>query len=380
MKVETLTSTSTPGNDLSKASLKNAQCVFYFLSPDYPHKDAYIAALRQAYPNAQVIGCTTGGEIAGNEALTQAAVSAAIALEHSQIKVAEAGVSGIEDSYAVGCNLARQLSSPDLRMIFVLSDGLSVNGSELVRGVMETAPQGTVLTGGLAGDGANFKQTGVGINALPVSGKVAAVGLYGDKLKLSYGSLGGWVKFGPERLITKSQGNVIYELDGKPALDLYKKYLGDEAKNLPGSGLLFPLSIYSANDNAHDTVRTIVGINERDKSLTFAGDVPQGYLAQLMRGSMDHLTDGASQAAEYALQDLGEHNSKNSLGILVSCIGRNLLMGQHVSREVEAVHEVLGGMPLVGFYSYGEICHHPTTRKCGLHNQTMTITLLTEAA
>lgn len=380
MQVETLSSLNNPKQDLAARTLPDAGIVFYFLSPDYAQKEAYVAELKLAYPKARILGCTTGGEIVGSEALLGAAVCAAIRLEHSRMKIASGQVDDIGESYNMGVKIARELEDPALRMIFVLSDGLKVNGSEFVRGIMETVPAGTVLTGGLAGDGANFKQTGVGIDSMPVSGQVAAVGLYGDKLKLSYGSVGGWMKFGPERLITKSTHNVLYELDGKPALELYKKYLGDEAKGLPGSGLLFPLSIHPANDKAHDIVRTIVGINEKEKSLTFAGDMPHGYIAQLMRGNTESLIDGATQAATLALKDLGEHRNKQSLGILVSCIGRNLLMGQNVSSEVEAVNEVLGDMPIVGFYSYGEICHHPQTRQCGLHNQTMTITLLSEAA
>lgn len=380
MQVETLSSFANPAQDLAGHKLKNAGLVFYFLSPDYPQRETYLNELKKAYPGARIVGCTTGGEIAGNEAFTQSAVSAAIAFEHSTMKIAEAKIGDIGESYTLGTQLAKTLPTDGLRMIFVLSDGLMVNGSELVRGIMENAPQGTVLTGGLAGDGANFKQTGVGLDSLPESGRVVAIGLYGPKLKLSYGSVGGWIKFGPERMITKAKGNVLYELDGKPALDLYKKYLGEEAKGLPGSGLLFPLSIHPANDSAHDIVRTIVGISEKDKSLTFAGDMPEGYIAQLMRGNTDNLTDGATEAANFALKDLGGKPAGHALAILVSCIGRNLLMGQNVSNEVEAVNEVLGGMPMVGFYSYGEICHHHQTRQCGLHNQTMTITLLSEAA
>jgi hypothetical protein len=380
MQVEMLTSLSTSVNIVSKRSLPKAHIVFYFMSPDYPDKAAYVSELKNAYPAARIMGCTTGGEIAGNEALSGAAVSAAIALEHSTFKIAHTHVDTVTESYDAGARLAKELDTPALRMIFILSDGLQVNGSELVRGITENAHPGVVLTGGLAGDGPNFKQTGVGIDgALPESGKIVAVGLYGDKLQVSYGSVGGWAKFGPERLITKSKDNVLYELDGKPALDLYKKYLGEEAKNLPGSGLLFPLSIYPPTDSAHDIVRTIVGVNEKTKSLTFAGDVPQGYTAQLMRGNTESVTAGAVDAAQFALKEFGAHNSANSLGILVSCIGRNLLMGQNVSNEVEAVKDVLGNISLVGFYSYGEICHHPLTRKCGLHNQTMTITLLSEA-
>jgi hypothetical protein len=380
MKVETVVSSQTPAKDFAKKGLKDASIVFYFLSPNYPKKDDYLAALKAAYPAARLVGCTTGGEIAEDEALDKSAVSAAVALKKSTIRVAKAEVTNIAESHGAGKNLAAQLDAPDLKLIFVLSDGLMVNGSELVRGIIEGSHKDVIVTGGLAGDGPNFKKTGVGIDGLPQSGIVAAVGFYGDNMRISYGSVGGWSIFGPERLITRAKDNVLYELDGKPALALYKQYLGEEAEKLPGSGLLYPLSIRPANDTTHSIVRTIVGIDEKEKSLIFAGDMPVGHIAQLMHGSHDNLVDGAEKAAEYALRDFGKVDPKHTLGILVSCIGRNLMMGQRVSSEVEAVHRVLNNAPLVGFYSYGEICHHPQTKKCDLHNQTMTITLLSESA
>ncbi len=379
MRVETAISSETAASRPQKI-LTNAGLVFYFLSPDYPRKDAYLGELRQAYPSARLIGCTTGGEIADGGALEGSAVSAAVALERSTARVTETAVSDHADSYAAGKRLALDLAGDTLSLIFVLSDGLKVNGSELVRGITDHAGRNVIVTGGLAGDGANFRQTGVGVDALPEAGKIAAVGFYGESFKVSYGSIGGWKKFGPERIVTRSKGNILYELDGKPALDLYKSYLGDEAAKLPGSGLLFPLSIHPAADSTHDIVRTIVGIDEAAKSLIFAGDIPQGYVAQLMHGNTENLVHGAECAAASAIRDIGKVAAQQSLAILVSCIGRNLLMGQRVSSEVETVQQALPGMPLVGFYSYGEICHHHSTRKCALHNQTMTITLLSEAA
>lgn len=380
MIVETIVSHADPVKDLASASMPDAGLVFYFLSPGYPHREAYVRTLKQKYPQSRLVGCTTSGEIAGNEALVNAAVSAAVRLEHSQMKLARTKVSGVMDSRAAGEKLAAELDDPALRFIFVLSDGLKVNGTQLVEGITGRVRKGVILTGGLAGDGADFRETGVGVDALPETGVIAAIGFYGDKLQVSYGTAGGWVKFGPTRLITRSKGNVLYELDGKNALELYKKYLGEEAKNLPGSGQFFPLSVRPDAASAHETVRAFLGIDEKEQSLLFAGDVPQGFVAQLMRGNVDNLVDGAAQAADFALSDRKAPAVHDALSILVSCVGRNMLMKQHVSSEVEAVRRVLGDIPLVGFYSYGEICHSSLTHKCDLHNQTMTITIFSEAA
>jgi hypothetical protein len=254
-----------------------------------------------------------------------------------------------------------------------------VNGAKLIQGLLAGLPPDVVITGGLAGDGPDFSSTCVGLDGPPVPGVIAAIGFYGKSLAVSWGSAGGWDPFGPKRLVTRSEANVLYELDGKPALELYKRYLGDAADQLPGSALLFPLVIRPDPDSSYDVVRTIVGVDEKAQSLIFAGDIPQNWSAQLMRGVPDRLVDGALRAARQS--GLGEDSTTDgsALALVVSCIGRKLMMGQRISDEVEIIRQECGSVPTIGFYSYGEICPHGFTGSCTLHNQTMTITVLREA-
>ena len=278
--------------------------------------------------------------------------------------------------------IGRALAAPDLAGIFVLSDGLNVNGSELVAGIVSVVGEDVALTGGLAGDAALFKETLVGADCAPKRGQVAAVGFYGDAIRIGHGSAGGWDEFGPRRRITRSVGNVLYELDGEPALDLYERYLGEEdARGLPGTALLFPLLIRDAAEPDQDVVRTILAIDREARSMTFAGDVPEGWVAQLMRGNFDRLAAGAAVAARQARNGLGEDRDRDGLAVLVSCIGRRLLMDQRIMDEVEAAGAELGSnIRRIGFYSYGEISPHGAAGACQLHNQTMTVTAITEAA
>jgi hypothetical protein len=234
-----------------------------------------------------------------------------------------------------------------------------------------------LITGGLAGDGARFGSTRVGTGAANRPGAIAAVAFYGNRLDIFHGSAGGWDAFGPRRAITRAEGNVLYELDGEPALELYKRYLGEEANNLPGSALLFPLRVHPPGQEKAALVRTILSVNEKDQSMTFAGDVPQGHVGQLMKGNFDRLVDGAAMAATQAAP--GPAAEGDSLAILVSCIGRKLLLGQRIGEEVETAADILGpSAAITGFYSYGEISPHSATGMCELHNQTMTITVLSE--
>jgi hypothetical protein len=332
--------------------------------------------LCRRHPNAIVLGCTTGGEIHGCDVLDETVSATAISFDRTQLIAAEADVA--EGSFEAGRKIGRQLARPGLKALFVLSDGTRTNGSDLVRGLRDAVGPNVVLAGGLAGDGPNFGTTYVGLNSVPTPGKVAAIGFCGEKLQVRHGSSGGWDVFGPERRITRAEANVLYELDGKPALDLYKRYLGpEESAKLPGSALLFPLRIYPSEKPEQAIVRTVVGVDENARTMTFAGDMPEGHRAQLMRGNFDRLIQGAAHAAEQA----HDESEGERVAILVSCIGRKLLLGQRIHEEVEAVRNVLGrSTHLAGFYSYGEVSPHEVTGSAELHNQTMTITTLREVA
>lgn len=350
-----------------------AHLVLYFAAPGVMTDGTRLTEMRNRYPEAHVVGCTTGGEILGDAVYDGALVLAAVHFHQSQVRVVSQRIGGRQDSFAVGAALGTDLLAPDLRGVLVLSDGLGVNGSDLVRGLKNRLPPEVVLTGGLAGDGASFVSTLVGADSDPESGMVVAIGLYGQNLDIRHGSFAGWDPFGPERQITRSEDNVLYEIDGEPALDLYRRYLGDEARHLPGSALLFPLRICAPHDLGTDLIRTVVGIDEEHKAMIFAGDVPTGHMAQLMRGDFEHLIEGAGRAANQA------GTGGSALAILISCIGRKLLLGQRIDEEVEAVGRVLGPeCRAIGFYSYGEISPHGATASCELHNQTMTITLIDE--
>jgi hypothetical protein len=335
-----------------------------------------VATLRARYPGARLVGCSTAGEICGTDVTDDTIAAAVVQFEHTSVRVAELPLPSMDASSRVGEALAEALHADDLTHVFVLSEGLQVNGSELLAGLRRRLPSHVLVTGGRAADGADFARTCVCIDDRCAAQVVAAIGLYGDGLRVGHGSLGGWDAFGPERVITRSAGNVLYELDGAPALELYKSYLGPHASELPSSGLLFPLSVRASHGES-GVVRTILGVDEAAGSLTFAGDVPQGHLAQLMKANVDRLVDGAQGAAGSALEAMG--NTTPDLAILISCVGRKLVLKQRVEEEVESVRDVLGAdAPLIGFYSYGEIAPFSGSTVCELHNQTMTITTFRE--
>jgi len=354
----------------------NPQLVFIFASTAILSNHQHFEKIQSYYPDAYLVGCSTAGEICDTRVRDESISLTAVSFEKTKIKQAVHRVQNKADSYPVGKALAQQLLTDDLVHVFILSDGLTVNGTELVRGFSETLPDHVVVTGGLSGDGDRFQQTLICANDKPSEDSIVAIGFYGQHLKVGFGSLGGWDPFGPQRKVTKSSGNILYELDNHSALELYKQYLGKHAEGLPATGLLFPLALRTPNSTDQGIVRTILSIDEKSQSMTFAGDIPENSTVQLMKANFDRLIDGATDAAHLTQVNL---NTSPQLAILISCVGRKLVLKQRIEEEVEGVRDVLGDNTiLTGFYSYGEISPHTPTARCELHNQTMTITTFTE--
>jgi len=366
--------------DISKEKISvPPQLVLMFAGRQLLEEGERFKEVRALYPDSHILTCSTAGEIIATQVRDNSVALTAVFFEKTTVKFTQASIESNKESLEVGKKLASDLLGQDLVHAMVFSDGQKVNGTQLVQGFNTVLPPDVSVTGGLVGDGADFKKTLVGLDESGREGNVVAIGFYGTALRVGYGSLGGWDPFGLERTITKSEDNVLYELDGKPALELYKEYLGEQAKDLPGSGLLFPLRLRIKNgDKEVEVVRTILGVDEAKQSMTFAGDMPMGAQATLMKANFERLIDGASGAGSMSIEPLG--SSQAQLAILISCIGRKLVLKERVEEEIEAVQAEIGeGVPMIGFYSYGELCPVASTEKqCELHNQTMTITSFRE--
>lgn len=381
MKIEQKKWSSTGGwQTLSEAKFSAGPELVLVFGGTSPLKDSKIFdQIKAWYPESNIVSASTAGEIVQNEVSDDSISLTAIKFDKTTLKFSEADITSADESENIGKKLAQSLPSEGLNHVMIFSDGLLVNGTPLVKGLLSELPKNVSVTGGLAGDGARFKETLIGLNGPAVSKKLVCIGFYGSSIKIGYGSLGGWDSFGVSRMITKSKGNVLYELDNAPALKLYKEYLGELAAGLPASGLLFPLNLTIATDKGEtEVVRTILAVDEKEQSMTFAGDMPEGVVARFMKANFDRIIDGASGAANMSIEALGAN--KPELAILVSCIGRKLVLKDRIEEEIEAVREKVGEQAAIaGFYSYGEICPTaPTERQCQLHNQTMTITTFRE--
>jgi hypothetical protein len=347
-------------------------CVQHFASPQFA------AALAKRFPHAQRVGCTTAGEISSEGVSNHSTVVTAIHFAHPDFSVVTANLPDMEHSFSAGLELANKLELNHLKAVLVLGQGVNINGSAMIDGMACRLGKNLPVTGGLAGDDGAFSKTYVLCNDGVFTDRLLAIGFRGENFVFTHGSYGGWQPFGPVRKVTCCVGNVLFELDGEPALDVYKRYLGDHAKDLPGSGLLFPFEMLSGLRESTGQIRTILGVDENAGSLILAGAInSDGYL-RLMHAHTNDLVEGAEEAAKATMEKVPPIQGQ-ALGLLVSCVGRKLVMGGRVDEEVEAVQEVMGeDTVLTGFYSNGEICPGYKLEACSLHNQTMTITYLSE--
>jgi len=350
--------------------------VLVFGAPSCISDPGFLAQLKTRFPASQSVLCSTSGEIMGDRVFDDSAVVTAIGFDHTTIRPAMTNIRQHNNSYDAGRYLMEQLQPGDPSTIFILSDGTKVNGTELAAGLSDSNPRNIPVTGGLAGDATRFLKTLVGLNDMPAEGNIVAIGFYGNRLHIGHGSFGGWDEFGHERVITRSNKNVLYELNGRNALDLYKEYLGPYVDELPGSALLFPLSL-RVNGSGQNLVRTILSIDEKEKSMTFAGNLPEGGKVRLMKANFDKLIDGSATAARHTFEPL---RHQPDLAILISCVGRRLVLQHRIDEEVQAAKDIFGdGTIISGFYSYGEISPLQDQSSCELHNQTMTITTFSES-
>ena len=361
--------------DLKSEDYSKANIVFLFGDTDIIKDEKRYLELVQLFPTAKIVGCSSSGNILNSQLSQYPLVATAILFETSWVEISSIHFNEGDDIEKLSENLINNLPKEKLKHIFLMSDGLLINGSALTRGINKIN-KFTTVTGGMAGDGARFLETYVIANNIPTKKTIVAVGFYGENLSIQSGCFAGWSEFGTQRTITKSSGNILYEIDGQPALDLYKKYLGEYAAELPNSGLRYPLNI-KENDDSSEIIRTLLSINEEDKSITFAGDVPTGFKARLMKPDIDELIDGAGKAAEV----IDKINDKTALGLIVSCVGRKIVMNQLIDDELEIIQDTLGeNVHLIGFYSYGEIApFQDNLSTCELHNQTMTLTTIYES-
>ena len=328
-------------------------------------------SLKKLYPNAHIVGCTSAGNILDTSIDEYPVVASAVSFKSARLSVKCKYINPntlSEDTKF----LVNELDKKDLKHIFFLAPGM-INGSEIIKGLK--LKNNITVTGGLAGDRSIFKDTYQFFDGEKGKNLAVVVGFYGKSIHIGIGCETGWKEFGASRIVTKSYKNTVYEIDHKPAVELYEKYLGDTIYDHLSSTLRFPLSVRDSLEDKNKVTRTIMSINQ-DKSLVFAGNIREGSIVRLMKTNVSNVLDGAFLSAK----KIRPYNNKRSLALIISCISRRSVLKQFCDEEIEIVQDILTpSAQTIGFYSYGEIAPFSNDlSKPLLHNQTMTITTIYE--
>ncbi len=337
-----------------------------------------LAELRDKYRHIEIVGCSTAGEVMGETLSDDSLVVAIVRFDRTSIRVASEPI--VAEPRRSGATVGSQLSRPGpdgrtLSAVMVFIDGLAADVDAVLDGLRSTVDPGVPISGGVAADALGFSRAWTTAEqGVLAEGGLSALGLYGPDVVVRHGAASGWRPFGPPRSVTRSRGSVVYELDGRPILDMYEDYLGDRTAELPSAALILPLQV--TLPSGEDVVRTILSIDTANRSMTFAGPMPEASICSLMLGSSDRLIDGAARAARQLTTD----GCGPRLAVAVSCVGRRLALGTETEDEIDAIARELGDTAeVLGFYSYGEIAPTPVSN-AAIHNQTMTITTISERA
>ena len=339
--------------------------------------------LATTFSNAIFCGASGAGEISGDEITDDQMIINIIQFSNpGDFNQFEIDLDRPCDSAKTGQLIAKNLNTFKASGAILFSDGLNVDGALIVDHINKNLQNSVQIIGGLAGDGSDFKETFVLSRQKIQSNKVTVVA-FKDSIKMAAIAHGGWERFGLKYTITKSEANVVYEIDNKPALDFYKEYLGKEAEKLPASGLHFPLMVFPKSETEEPVVRTLLAVDQEKKSLTFAGSILQGSVIDLMKSSSKSLIHSTDLNIEYLNFALGHGKVFNKpeqvlFSLIVSCVGRRLTLGIKTEEELLGYKEMKSkNIFQSGFYSYGEISSNEK-QTCSFHNQTLTQALIWE--
>jgi hypothetical protein len=338
-----------------------------------------LAALARALPRSVFASAATHTIAHARQTLDEALVVCIARFDHTALRRVHVALGPATTSERAGQQLAQALlDTPGLSGVLVLADGMEVNGPDLVCGLTSVLPDGLPIAGGMGAAGTRLARTWSTRTDGPPQSSACVIGLYGTQLRMARSCQGGSIGFGQRRLVTRAQGNTVEEIDGLPALQLYRQYLGRYASGLPEAASHFPLTVFRQAGDLQGVIRYVLGIDSDRQTIDVAGDIPTGSLVQLSRAGRSELLEGAFHAA----RDLGDALPADVpvLALVVSCVGRRHVLGEQTEEELEPVATLLRpGSALAGFYSFGEISASPGER-CDMHNMTLTLAALWEEA
>lgn len=338
-----------------------------------------IEELISNYPLSHIVGCSSNAVFHDGQLLRSALSVGIIQFRDSEIKTATSVIEGFDDCHEAGVRIAAQLNDADLKGVLLFSDGRTTDATAIVKGLQELLPPDVTIAGGLSGgiiaDGRVASWVLIDGRIAPMS--VCAVGLIGSTLEVVPATGGGWAPIGKECHTTRSHHRTLFELDGLPAADVYRECVRNSGVTTDDFPVVnYPIAVKTEGLETQ-IVRDIYKIDDENKSLILASDIPENSVVRVMNCTDEEILDGVDEVVD-RLRNKTILPESNALSICVSCMGRKVVMGELTSEESRILYGRLGqGISQVGFYAFGEI----STMSHGaphVHNQTITLILIRE--
>jgi hypothetical protein len=316
-----------------------------------------IKGVRSITGQAKIVGCTTSGEITNYGRQTESTVVLCMKTDTEIYTSFNEGIktNGQKTGEELSEKLIKGFSESVKGTMMILPDGLAGNLSPLVRGIYDTSGANVRLVGGSAGDDFQFKSTYQIFNDKVTSDGVCGI-LFPPEIKIGIGIKHGWSPIGELMVVTKSEGNILYELNNRPALDVYFEALNKPADNVTQMYLTevsetSPIGIVEVGGK--HLIRHLYAPTP-ERGIACFGDIPQESIVSIMSGDKTTLIKSAEEASLEAISAIGGRNVKAV--IVFDCVSRVFILKEKVNEEIEAIKKVLGrDIPIFGFYTYGEI-------------------------
>ncbi len=354
------------------------QLVIAFASAEIDPAEA-LAGLRAGLPEARIVGCSSYAEINSREALSGSLTAMGLCFPEGIEFQTFAHTTGA-DPFEAGVSFAREVASFDPNLLILFPDGLAYNSTRLLLGIQSVLGQRFPIIGGIAADDARFERTYQFHDDRCLTAAVVGVALKG-RVEVVTAARCGWRPVGATRTATKVvDGNVLLELDGQPALSLYRQFLGERWAEMPSVGVEFPVGIVGGGELGSQRMdgdgeilllRAIKAIDEEQQAIVFGGDLPEGARVRMSRATKDDVIAGANEAGD----EVAARMPEPSFALVFDCMARKVALGPRYKEEVHHTFARLGAeLPKVGFHTFGELS--PVSGVTMHHDETFTIALI----
>lgn len=351
------------------------QAGLLFAAIDFDHA-LILNQINQEFPGIELIGCTTDGEMSSILGFQQDSLTLMLFSSDTVKFSTGIGYGAQADPNLAADQAVKQATaghSPPKVCIALpasyISDGSTTNGGALLQGLEQALGQHVPILGGAAGDQYRFQstiqfcRTEILTDSLPIL-------LFSGDIQFSFGTACGWTPIGHKAVVTRSEGTALYEVDGKPALEFYERYLGDRRPTAET-----PVAVYEDNSDYY-YMRVPNTYDEESGKINFLGNIPQNATIQLTDINRDEVVVAAKTAFEAALDRYPENQEPEAV-LLFSCCCRRWLLGTRAREEYQLVRNALPkSVPICGFYTYGELAPLEPQGISHYHQETFVTLLL----